>query len=240
MNKMNVTIKKSTKITNETEWFLMAPPKKGIKQWKDGYSAKELAKYATSKGKLLELMQSVFEEISYSTDDSFIGVPEAETILPGEGEGRNHDLLLYNEDLVIGIEAKVNEKFGDTIKKESENVTDNKAARIKELKRIVFRNPDSPDVEELRYQLLTATAGTLLEAANRKIKKCIFLVLSFHQKGKKANKRNKVAFENFVRLVCDKNKKSSVFNLDKEEGIECWFIEREITFTPEEFTIDSK
>lgn len=236
---MDITIKKTTTITNETEWFLVAPPKKGIIQWKDGYSAKEFAKFATSKGQLKKLLQSVFEEISFRTDDSFIGVPEAETKLPGEGEGRNHDMLLYNNDLVIGIEAKVNEKFGETIKKESENITDNKEARIKELKRIVFRNPDSPDVDELRYQLLTATAGTLLEAYRRDKNQCILLVLSFHKHNKEVNSDNKVAFKTFIEAVCDENQKRQNFTINEKE-ITCWFVEREISFTPEEFTIDSK
>lgn len=238
---MDITIKKTTTITNETEWFLVAPPKKGIIQWKDGYSAKEFAKFATSNGQLKKLLQSVLEEISFITDDSFIGEPEFETKLPGQGEGRNHDLLLYNKDLVIGIEAKVDEDFGETIKKEyyDKDVTENKKNRIKELKRIVFRNPDSPDVDELRYQLLTATAGTLLEAYRRDKNQCILLVLYFHKHNKEVNPDNKVAFKTFIEAVCDENQKRQNFTINEKE-ITCWFVEREISFTPEEFTIDSK
>ena len=241
MNKMDITIKKTTTITNETEWFLVAPPKKGIIQWKDGYSAKEFAKFATLNGNLQKLLQSILEEISFITDDSFIGEPEFETKLPGQGEGRNHDLLLYNKDLVIGIEAKEDEDFGETIKKEyyDKDVTENKKNRIKELKRIVFRNPDSQDVDELRYQLLTATAGTLLEAFEKDKEQCVFLVLSFHKFNKEVNSDNKAAFKSFVEIVCGKNKKSQIFTVNGKE-ITCWFLEREISFTPETFKISQE
>ena len=236
MTKMDITIKKTTAITNETEWFLVAPPKKGIIQWKDGYSAKEFAKFATLNGNLQKLLQSILEEISFITDDSFIGEPEYETKLPGQGEGRNHDLLLYNKDLVIGIEAKVNEDFDETIKKKCKDATDNKINRIKELKKIVFRNPDSPDVDELRYQLLTATAGTLLEAFEKDKELCVFLVLSFHKFDEEANSKNKAAFKTFVEIVCGESKKSQIFTV-KGKKITCWFIERDISFIPETFKI---
>lgn len=236
MNKMNVIIKKSTKITNETEWFLVAPPKKGIKQWKDGHSAKELAKYATSNGNLQKLLQSIFEEIDFKTKGSFVGIPEAVTKLPKKGEGRNHDLLLFNKDIVIGIEAKVNEDFGKKINEENEKASENKQARIEELKRIVFQKSSAQNVDELRYQLLTATAGTLLEAFEKDKKKCVFLVLSFHKFNEKANSENKAAFKTFVEIVCGENKKTQIFTVKGKE-ITCWFIEREITFTPESFEI---
>ena len=234
MNKMNVTIKKSARITNETEWFLVAPPKKGIKQWKDGYSAKELAKYATSDGNLQKLLQSILEEIAFKTKGSFLGIPEAVTKLPKKGEGRNHDLLLFNKDIIIGIEAKVNEEFGKKISEENEKASGNKQGRIEELKKIVFQKSSVQNVDELRYQLLTATGGTLLEAFNRNKSYCVFLVLSFHKFNEEANSDNKAAFKTFVDLVCGETKKSQIFTVKGKE-ITCWFIEREITFTPESF-----
>ena len=231
---MKIEIKKTIKITNETEWFLVAPPKKGIKQWKDGYSAKELAKYATSNDNLQKLLQSIFEEIDFNTKGSFVGIPEAVTKLPKKGEGRNHDLLLFNKDIVIGVEAKVNEDFGKIINEENENASENKQARIKELKKIVFQKSSAQNVDELRYQLLTATAGTLLETFDRNKSQCVFLVLSFHKFKDKANSDNKAAFKAFVDVVCGENKKSQIFTVKGKE-ITCWFIEREVTFIPESF-----
>ena len=48
------------------------------------------------------------------------------------------------------------------------------------------------------------------------------------------NSDNKVAFKTFVDIVCGENKKSQIFTVKGKE-ITCWFIEREITFTPESF-----
>ena len=45
---MKIEIQKTIKITNENEWFLLAPPKGKEKQWKDGFSAKELARFVIS------------------------------------------------------------------------------------------------------------------------------------------------------------------------------------------------
>lgn len=244
---MGIIIKKTITIKDENDWFRVAPPKGKEKQWKDGYSAKEFAKFV-SYGDFKGLVQSVLNEISIKTRADFIGEPEVETKLPQRGEGRNHDLLLYNKDIVIGIEAKVNEPFGDnSIHEEYNNpkTSNNKKERIEKLLEMIVPQKSIEDIEikNLQYQLFTATAGTLLEAYDKGNDKCVFLVLSFHEKEHEANPDNKEAFKKFVNVVCDEWQNSQDFRVKRDgdtEGkhITCWFIERDITFTPQTFKID--
>ena len=82
---MGIIIKKTITIKDENDWFRVAPPKGKEKQWKDGYSAKEFAKFV-SYGDFKELVQSVLNEISIKTRADFIGDPEVENKLPQIGE----------------------------------------------------------------------------------------------------------------------------------------------------------
>ena len=231
---MKIEIQKTAKITNENEWFLLAPPKGKEKQWKDGYSAKELAKFVTSDYKgFTELIKNIVKEATHRVPKSFVGEPEAITSLPGSGQGRNHDLLLYNDNLVIGIEAKVNEPYGESISSEYLNpeTTNNKKNRIEALWEIIFRDKPKEELPKcnLKYQLLTGTAGTLFEAHKRGIKQCIFLVLSFRYYGEDKNQQNEQSFNDFVEIVCQgKNHRS--FRVEDEE-ITCWFRKQEIVMT---------
>lgn len=250
---MEITIQKTTKITNETIWFRVAPPKGGEAQWKDDFSAKELAKFVTRNSGLFgDLIEGVMRETGIKTTFPLIGEPEVETEIPGSNrEGRNHDLLLYNEndDVVIGIEAKVDEPFGNnkSISQENNTNSKDKAARICWLMNTVLpgRNIEEEEVGTLKYQLFTATAGTLLEAVKKGKEKCVFLVLSFHRNDKPVKEVNKKSFDEFKRIVCGENNNSQEFTVEYEDNktefkkkVKCWFIEREITFTPEEFIID--
>ncbi len=245
---MKIIIQKTVRITDETEWFRVAPPKGKEKQWKDGYSAKEFAKFVSSGNDFNEFVQSVLNQISIKTRGDFVGEPEAETKLPQKGEGRNHDLLLYNKDIVIGIEAKVNEPFGDhSVHEEYFNpkTTDNKKKRIEKLLEMIVPQKDVEDAEikNLQYQLFIATAGTLLEAYDKGKSNCIFLVLSFYDKATGANSDNKEAFNKFVKAVCRDGQHSERFTIKRDgdtEGktITCWFIEKDIAFTPQTFDIE--
>lgn len=244
---MKIEIKKTTIITDEADWFRVAPPKGGIAQWKDGYSAKELAKFVTKKSQLFEdLITKVISETDNAITEVLTGEPEVETKFPeGNREGRNHDLLLYNktDDLIIGIEAKVKETFGsNSIYKEYVGTKPNtdKYKRIEWIISTIIdrKNLQDPEIMNLKYQLFTATAGTLLEAYKRGKGKCILLVLSFHE-GKKGSQSNKSSFDDFVKVVCPENNsqkfKIKVGDNNEEKTIECWFVYKEIKFTSESF-----
>jgi len=112
-----------------------------------------------------------------------LALPERITAFDGYGTGRHHDLVVVLQGAecgmwLAGIEAKADEPLGAMVISEYEHVRDrqkqgletNKADRIHDLVRGLFGRSldDDPRLGQLRYQLLTAAAGTLVEAQNRK------------------------------------------------------------------------
>lgn len=234
---MAIKIQKKVDITNEALWFFAAPPKGKEKQWKDNYSAKELAKFATNESGVFTkfITNLVKSQLGQRISASFEGEPEYDTYLPPTKNGpRNHDLCLWNKDLVIGIEAKVNEAFGNSIgeeynKAELANRQD-MIYRIKWLLETLAPNSTLKDstISNLRYQLFTATAGTLLEAYNRGLSKCIVLVLSFREQTMTPNKKNDEEFKAFVNFFCrEHTSNKKCFTVNGKE-IECLFIKQEV------------
>lgn len=250
---MDIRIEKKTIINDETDWLIVAPPKGGLEQWKDGRSAKEFARFVTKfHDSFSKIIKEIVENNLHYTPESLTGEPEAKTDLPPTRSSgpRNHDLLLFDDRIVIGIEAKVDEPFGDkTILQEKKDASKDKAARIEWLKETILPEGseiEDDDVKDLRYQLFTATAGTLLAAYDQDKSYCIFLVLSFHQKGEKITqkaKRNKESFDEFVKVVCSKGQCCQKFTVKRDgetegKSITCWFIEKDIAFTPQTFDIE--
>lgn len=56
------------------------------------------------------------------------------------------------------------------------NPYSNQGERVRRLTRALFGTGDVDEIADLRYQLFAATAGTLIEAASRGIRACVFLV----------------------------------------------------------------
>lgn len=169
------------RITNYEEWFLYAPPKNGILHWKDYRSAKEHAKYMTSSNPYLP---SELNEIisKYTSNNKCICYAEHVTNLEannlGSGEGRNHDSLLVFDDLIVGIEAKAEETFGVECAKIKLD-SNNQKARYNGISREIYGD-DIINHKAIRYQLLSATIGTLIEAKNRNINKALLLVITYN------------------------------------------------------------
>ncbi len=174
-------------INSLENWFFLAPPMGGMTQWKDGRSAKELARYITGSlpqmPKEVEQVLSCFSKPDAAFDWSAEHVTDFAHFGYGRGMGRNHDAVVYNRDVFMGIEAKADEPFGDkTIQDEMKNAGDNKLLRIRKLVELVFG--DEPENHlDLRYQLLTACGGVLLEAKKREVKNAVLLVLVFLKAG---------------------------------------------------------
>ena len=215
---MKIKISKNNNIiTTVEEWYQFAPPKAKEKHWKDGRSAKSLAQFMTDKNQVKKL-EDILVELEYDTNGVISCTPEANTVLPCKGNGRNHDLLMIGEDFVVGIEAKVSESFGKTISKECVGASKNKKDRIY----ITLANKlfgckinEVKDGLELRYQLLTGVYGTLLEAENNKKSKALFLVIVFTDgltsEDENAVNRNNDDFKNFCKCI----------NLSEEGGTIC-------------------
>ena len=165
-------------ITTVEDWETVCPPKKGEIQWKDGRSAKELAKFITASLPAMPAeMEAALKDLA-PADAAFHWDAEYVTALPGFGEGRNHDMLLYNDELVVTVEAKADETLGKLVSEEMHGASVNKLHRISELLRILFKG-GFRDYPSLRYQLLTASVGTILEAQNRGVNTAVLLVVVF-------------------------------------------------------------
>lgn len=92
------------------------------------------------------------------------------------------------ERIVITVEAKVDEPFdnrtiGEYLRSglatQESGRNSNKAARIEKLLNAIFPKSQHTTVQNLKYQLLPATAGTLAEARKLNATKAIFCVLNF-------------------------------------------------------------
>ena len=204
---MKIKISKNNNIiTTVEEWYQFAPPKAKGKHWKDGRSAKSLAQFMTDKNQVKKL-EDILVELEYDTNGVISCTPEANTVLPCKGNGRNHDLLMIGEDFVVGIEAKVSEPFGEEISTELIEASDNKKNRIDTLANKLFgcKINEVKDGLELRYQLLTGVYGTLLEAENNKKSKALFLVIVFTDgltsEDENAVNRNNDDFKNFCQQI---------------------------------------
>ena len=204
---MKIKISKDNNIiTTVEEWYQFAPPKAKGKHWKDGRSAKSLAQFMTDKNQVKKL-EDILVELKYDTNGVISCTPEANTVLPCKGNGRNHDLLMIGEDFVVGIEAKVSEPFGEEISTELIEASDNKKGRIDKLANELFgcKINEVKDGLELRYQLLTGVYGTLLEAENNKKSKALFLVIVFTdgitREDENAVNRNNDDFKNFCQQI---------------------------------------
>lgn len=204
---MKIKISKNNNIiTTVEEWYQFAPPKAKGKHWKDGRSAKSLAQFMTDKNQVKKL-EDILVELKYGTNGVISCTPEANTVLPCKGNGRNHDLLMIGEDFVVGIEAKVSEPFGEEISTELIEASDNKKNRIDTLANKLFgcKINEVKDGLELRYQLLTGVYGTLREAENNKKSKALFLVVVFTDgltsEDENAVNRNNDDFKNFCQQI---------------------------------------
>ena len=204
---MKIKISKNNNIiTTVEEWYQFAPPKAKGKHWKDGRSAKSLAQFMTDKNQVKKL-EDILVELKYGTNGVISCTPEANTVLPCKGNGRNHDLLMIGEDFVVGIEAKVSEPFGEEISTELIEASDNKKGRIDKLANELFgcKINEVKDGLELRYHLLTGVYGTLLEAENNQKSKALFLVVVFTDgltsEDENAVNRNNDDFKNFCQQI---------------------------------------
>ncbi|WP_342565248.1 hypothetical protein NST84_08960 [Paenibacillus sp. FSL R7-0345] len=201
-------------ISNLTDWFQHAPPAKGEAHWVDGRSAKELAKAWTQSGaptvpKELERLIDSHQDIKGLIPE--IAIPECETKLDAfNGNGRKHDLIVYgktsDKKTLISIEAKADEPFGEVIsnliKRYSTNPRTKVPERIKQLGLSVFGDKD---FGHIRYQLLHAVAGTLIEARINNCGQAVFVVHEFVPSGihSKKSKQNNEDLQTFVELLTD-------------------------------------
>ena len=167
------------------EWYSKCPPQRKDLHWQVDHSAMETAKL------WLRGIPKEFLEILRNRDlEIELCSPELNTRFDTyNGNVRNHDLLiiakdLKNEKAVVSIESKVDEPFDKTIgpylrtilREKEKGINSNVDKRIEDLRKAIFPQVDIKVFESLKYQLLTAVAGTLCEAKIQGAKTAFFLV----------------------------------------------------------------
>ena len=107
----------------------------------------------------------------------------------------------------MGVGAKAEESFGDTIWKYREKKTplSRVPERIDLLCQSIFGRPMDEGLGPLRYQLLHGVGGTLIEAKKRKAEQALLVVHEFisDKVGLNNVKRNAADFERFARTFPD-------------------------------------
>jgi hypothetical protein len=124
------------------------------------------------------------------------------------GERRNCDLVVVcnvgAKRMVINVEAKADEPCGDVIGEYYDQKLGSRSKvpeRIKLLSLALFGHGPDTTIRRLRYQLLHATAATLIEAKENEAEIALFLVHEFWSASLNRNKltQNRKDWENFLR-----------------------------------------
>lgn len=169
------------------DWaFISGPVKKN--QWKDDYSAMELARLWFKKDIKGHYLPEVPEQIqnlinkAFGSSEILFCIPEKETQIIDSGEGRHHDLFIYGvsenkEPFVVGIEAKVREDFDKKIHQKLKEAKEESKipSRIRTMS--THFCIDQSQLGNLYYQLLTGSEGVAQETLNYKIKNGLFLIV---------------------------------------------------------------
>ena len=187
-------------------------PRSPEKHWKDGRSAKELARFFTSNNEEIPgEIKSILLKNGIFTGDDFEVYPEFLSRFEkgfGRGGGRQHDALMISKrnSLIVGIEAKADEPFDyevDKWLKKSENgKNDNRKKRADAFaEAILGKEKSHEDILVLHYQLLSATIGTLLEAQRQSARNAMFLVLVLKKEGCYSEEKAAENYEAYKRYI---------------------------------------
>lgn len=217
-------------IRNIDDWYRLCPPLKKNDHWKDGKSAKELAKdWIINEGQQLFDVLNLSEE--FSKTNFKIASPRFKSIFDSYRGPMQHNLLILGEnkngEVLISIEANSDEPFREEIGKyynkalkERNNGSNTKIPnRIEELNFNIFGNTNIKSIFQLRYQLLYGIAGIIAEAKRCGVKRAIFVVNTYQSNDSRVfdNKKhikNLKDLDNFIKILSrDKVKKIGINEL---------------------------
>ena len=185
------------------------------KDWKKGRSAYSLAEFIIDRKGAAYLETRISAVLSQHVKleqatpeylakfDSYRGTPSNLDL----GITGHVERLTLNTSLFVGVEAKVDETFGSTVrsryssamKTRKDGKPTNAPERVKELLSKYFSvhgSPDSSRFADLRYQLLTGTTGTV--AAPGEVSVFYILVFRTSMYDERKGLSNLQDYENFI------------------------------------------
>lgn len=209
--------KESSVIRCVDEWFRFAPPKRGERHWKDGRSAKELARawFPESGGPRIPAELASLFESHGATQCVEWERAEPERVIAFDrcgGERRNADLVLWGRKdgrtILASVEAKADESFGEISGEYVDGCAErNPASRVPErfsllCEGILGTGPENDEARRCPYQLLTAVAGALCDAEGADAETAVFVVHEFIGATDEAKMRvNSAALNHFIQLI---------------------------------------
>jgi hypothetical protein len=196
---MTVKLEKDgSPIRSEEDWFRLAPPKGGIDHWVLGRSARECARaWCGPEGPCLpsEVAAALRSRAPFSDLEIEWATPEYKVRFDRiAGEPRNADVVAVGRGalgkIAVSIEAKADEPFDLTvrevlergIRKIASDQQTQSIARVQALAGSLLpaRASATAELGQIRYQLLTATAGAIAFAIEQDAAAAILLVHEFH------------------------------------------------------------
>jgi hypothetical protein len=197
---------KQYEICDLAGWLKYFPPKNKKIQWKDGRSAKEMAKFWLNDANREEFKRFIREIKGFEKFEFDYIIPEYESKFDCFRNPRYHDLLIVGKDnnTIITIEGKADEPFGKQFKKvKIPNANSNVLGRIKNLYENYFKNNKA--VLDIMYQLTHWFAGSLAEAKRRDMENIIMVLQVFKSNSTSNNKiqKNHAEFEKFIEFISD-------------------------------------
>jgi len=171
--------------TSPDDWrYLLAEPEK---QWRSGYSAKELAECWERADGFPPEVKALF---AHSANPALLelelllAIPEYKVELPGGSHASQNNLFVLARAsdghlVAIMVEGKVAEPFGDPLGKWLKDSSRGKQTLLKFLCDTLCLTKEPP--AEIRYQLLHRTASAILTARHFNAGYALMIVHSFSQ-----------------------------------------------------------
>ncbi|MBU9723824.1 MULTISPECIES: DUF6946 family protein [Bacillaceae] len=201
------------------------------KQWKTGYSAKELAETWEGADGFPKSVKALFKGSQpqiFNQLEFLYGFPEYKVSLKGRGASSQNDLYVLaksNEELVtIMVEGKASEPFGEPVNKWlGTEPSDGQKIRLDYLLDVL--ELDKASVMDKRYQLLHRTASAIIEAEKVGADHALMLVHSFSKTSQWYY--DYAAFVNLFNLSLEKNRIVGPVQINRKNLYFAWITENE-------------
>lgn len=153
-------------------------------QWRDGYSAKELARSWESAAGFPATVAALFRSSGIAAlreAEPLLAIPEHRVDLPGGNAASQSDLFVLavgdGQLIAIAVEGKVDEPFAEPLSTWLQDASAGKIERLEYVKSCLGLSGDLPG--ELRYQLLHRAASAVIEAQRFCASIAVLVVHSF-------------------------------------------------------------